>query len=421
VHPQRQYLGYLSRLALRQIKDKRNLIEIKGSFLFADLSGFTTMSDKLSASGRLGSEELASAINNIFDPMLEIIFSCGGDVIKFGGDAVLVLFAGKDHAERAASCGFWLLENIGSSRKISTSVGDFPIAIHIGISCGSALSAIVGGEGGRYDHLFCGPDVSLAYAAVDEAGCGELLLAENCHAYLETSLIGISSDRRFLKMGKPADSPTQYAKDNQKAIDIGYLRLKPFLPAGLWDKITLASNGKIEGEHRHITSMFVGIDGWHQNLVSRVVGCGGYYKLINKHIVELFAITEKYGGNIVRLDLTDAGERALVLFGAPVLRENAPVDALKAALEMKKITNEISQALPKPLKIKIGVNSGISYVGDVGGSFRREYTAMGKEVNLAARLTAKAGWGEIIAGPVTLEAAGEFFKTEVRHFLLERN
>ena len=414
MHPESQSLGYLSRLALQQVRDERNLIEIRGSFLFADLSGFTAMSDRLSASGRLGSEELASTINKIFDPLLEIIFSYGGDVVKFGGDAVLALFDGNNHTARAASCGFSLLKSIGPSCKVSTSVGDFAIAIHIGISGGSALSAIVGGEGGRYDHLFCGPDVSLACAAADEAGSGELLLAENCKVYLENSPIEISSDKRFLSIKKPAESLAQPAEDNRKMIDLGQSRLKPFLPAGLWEKIAIAANGRIEGEHRHITTMFMGIDGWHNNLVSQGDNRGGYYRFINKHIVELFAVTEKYGGNIVRLDLTDIGERTLVLFGAPVLRENAPVDALKAALEMRKITDEISQALPKPLKIKIGINSGISYVGDVGGSFRREYTPMGKGVNLAARLMAKADWGEIIAGPVTLEAARGFFRTEVK-------
>jgi class 3 adenylate cyclase/tetratricopeptide (TPR) repeat protein len=414
VYPQCQCLGYLSRLAIRQIKEKRNLIEIRGSFLFADLSGFTAMSDRLSASGRLGSEELASAINRIFDPLLEIIFSYDGDVIKFGGDAVLVLFAGEDHAYRAAECGFSLLESIGTSDKVTTSVGDFPIAVHIGISCGSALSAIVGSNEGRCDHLFCGPDVSLAYAAADRAAAGELLVTENCLPYLKTCAGHISAAGRFLRMNKPADNHNQCAIHDDEAIDIEYSHTKPFLAAGLWEKITLSSDGKIEGEHRHITTMFIGIDGWHKNLVSRDVNRGGYYGPVNDHIVHLFSITEKYGGNIVRLDLTDAGEKALVLFGAPVLRENAPVDALRAALEMKKTTIDISRALPELLKIRIGINSGISYVGDVGGSLRREYTAMGKEVNLAARLMTKADWGEIIAGPATLEMAGKLFRTEVK-------
>lgn len=372
------------------------------------------MSDRLSASGRLGAEELASAINRIFDPLLEIIFSYGGDVIKFGGDAVLVLFAGEGHGKRAAECGFSLLESVGTSGKVSTSAGDFPIAVHIGVSCGSALSAIVGSDNGRRDHLFCGPDVSLAYAAADRAAAGELLVTENCLPHLKTFVGHTSSAGCFQRIDKPADRCNQCAVHGNETIDIEHSRVRPFLPAGLWEKMILASDGKIEGEHRHITTMFIGIDGWHKNLVSRDVDRGGCYGPVNDHIVRLFAITEKYGGNFVRLDLTDESEKALVLFGAPVLRESAPVDALRAALEMKKTTIEISRALPKPLKIRIGINSGISYVGDVGGSLRREYTAMGKEVNLAARLMAKADWGEIIAGPVTLKMAGKLFETETK-------
>jgi len=60
--------------------------------MFADITGFTAMSDRLSFSGRLGAEELATIINGVFDPLLDIVFSYGGDGIKFGGYAFLVRF-----------------------------------------------------------------------------------------------------------------------------------------------------------------------------------------------------------------------------------------------------------------------------------------------------------------------------------------
>ncbi len=374
--------------------------------MFADLSGFTAMSDKLSTLGRLGSEELASVINNIFDPLLEIIFAHGGDVIKFGGDSILVLFKGREHTKKAVVCGRALLTNIGLSCTVNTGVGQFPIGIHIGISRGEALSMITGKKGSRYDHLFCGPDVSLAFSASDSAGSGQLFATGECMEYLPKK-IGIKKGNSYRITGSLDWKPKPKANKSEFSTP-RFSSLKQFILPEFRERFT-GGQSKIDGEHRPLTTMFVGIDGWHKNLISRKGGNQSGYRKINDHIVGLFRITEKYGGNIVRLDISESGEKALVLFGAPVLRENAPSDSLRAALEIRDLTEEFSKSLPVSLKIKIGINSGTGYVGDVGGSYRREYTAMGRDVNLAARLMSKAGWGEIIVGAATSEAVkGEF-------------
>ncbi len=374
--------------------------------MYADLSGFTAMSDKLSVLGRLGSEELASVMNGIFDPLLDIIFSHGGDVIKFGGDSVLVLFRGREHTKKAVVCGLALLSNIGSSYQVKTSAGDFPMRIHIGISRGQALSVITGKKGSRYDHLFCGPDVSRAVAATDSAGSGRLFVTDSCVDYLPKG-IGLKKGKYYKITGSLNRGPRSKV-DTKDSLSPRFASLGQFILREFRERFSSGQSG-IDGEHRPLTTIFIGIDGWHKNLAAAGRGDRSIYRKINDHIVTLFQITEKYGGNIVRLDISETGEKALILFGAPVLRENAPSDALRAALEMVEVTKNYSKSLPAPLKIKIGVNSGSCYVGDVGGSFRREYTAMGKDVNLAARLMSKAHWGEIVAGPATLKAVeGEF-------------
>ena len=375
--------------------------------MYADLSGFTAMSDKLSVSGRLGSEELASAINSIFDPLLDIIFSYGGDVIKFGGDAVLALFKGKGHTRKAVDCGQALLAAIEPGFAIKTSAGKFPIRIHLGISRGKAFSMITGKRGSRYDHLFCGPDVSQAYAAADSAESGELFVTESCLNALPKSIGTKSGDYFWIKK-----SSGRARQARNKVVNRAFQAtsgLKQFMISGFWDRCAGKGQSGIEGEHRPLTIMFLGIDGWYSNLNASKGDNRSDYHKINDYIVELYKITEKFGGNIVRLDISESGEKVLVLFGAPILRENAPADSLRAAIEILEFTEQQSKNLAIPVKVKIGINSGVSYVGDVGGSYRREYTAMGKDVNLAARLMAKAAWGEIIAGENTLDAAGDGF------------
>ena len=60
--------------------------------LFADISGFTAMSEALAAPARAGTEELTDILNRYFEPMIALVQSFGGIIGKFGGDAMTVLF-----------------------------------------------------------------------------------------------------------------------------------------------------------------------------------------------------------------------------------------------------------------------------------------------------------------------------------------
>ncbi len=404
-------LGYFSRLFLHQAfgVKRRNLSNISGSFMFADLSGFTAMSDQLSVKGRSGAEELASMINSLFDPLLKIVFSHGGDVIKFGGDSVMVVFRGRKHTLRAYRCGSSLLGSLGQLFRVTTSAGEFPIAIHIGIADGRSISSIVGIRGKRQDHLICGPGPREAIEAAERAGPGEIYISRESLAKIDPGGDRGERRERFIKL-KPETTTVNKKSYRPGPLDLNRYSLDSFLIPGLGEMIGKSAQGAIDGEHRHITAMFIGVDGWWSNLSSRKGAAAEIYRKVNHHISELFRITERYGGNIARLDNSHGGERALVLFGAPVLRENAPSDAAAAAFEILNITEKISGSAARPLRIKIGINSGVSYVGDVGGSIRREYTAMGKEINLAARLMDHAEWGEIIAGENTVNACGTSLK-----------
>ena len=74
---------------------------LDGTLVFADISGFTAMTERLSRRGRIGAEEIVETLNRVFGPMLHIAASRGGELLKFGGDALLFLFRGDDHCEQA--------------------------------------------------------------------------------------------------------------------------------------------------------------------------------------------------------------------------------------------------------------------------------------------------------------------------------
>ena len=68
---------------------------VDGTLVFADVSGFTALTEKLSRRGRIGAEEIVETLNRVFGPMLRIAGTRGGELLKFGGDALLFLFRGR--------------------------------------------------------------------------------------------------------------------------------------------------------------------------------------------------------------------------------------------------------------------------------------------------------------------------------------
>ncbi len=75
-----------------------------GTFMFADVSGFTALSEKLQREGGSeGIEILTEVINDFFARMLEILAKSNGQLLKFAGDALLIFFPGDGRNRRNAA------------------------------------------------------------------------------------------------------------------------------------------------------------------------------------------------------------------------------------------------------------------------------------------------------------------------------
>src|SRR6056297_225216 len=94
--PQTGIGSYVPELVRRWPESDPPHRRVEGALVSADISGFTALSERLAAYGREGAEELTLLLNQCFGGMIEIIDAYGGDVLKFGGDALLVLFDGDD-------------------------------------------------------------------------------------------------------------------------------------------------------------------------------------------------------------------------------------------------------------------------------------------------------------------------------------
>jgi class 3 adenylate cyclase/tetratricopeptide (TPR) repeat protein len=108
------------------------------------------------------------------------------------------------------------------------------------------------------------------------------------------------------------------------------------------------------------------------------------------------------------------GDGFMALFGAPLAHGNDAVRALRAALRIRERTAGYSRTAAAryglPLALRIGVHTGIVWVGSIGSDLRRDYTAEGATVGIAARLQELASPGQILLTKQTAGQAQPFFE-----------
>src|SRR5688572_11169411 len=83
---------YVPRLTIDWLRTAPHEIarELDGTMAFVDISGFTAMSERLAGRGKAGAEEVNEVMNATFARLLDVAYSYGGGLLKFGGDALLL-------------------------------------------------------------------------------------------------------------------------------------------------------------------------------------------------------------------------------------------------------------------------------------------------------------------------------------------
>jgi adenylate cyclase len=128
--------------------------------------------------------------------------------------------------------------------------------------------------------------------------------------------------------------------------------------------------------------------------------------LLNDYLTRVTDAVIRHGGHLNKF----AGDEAMAVFGAPLADSNHAEAAVKAALEIQRSVAE-SDAKGREdhfrLRVGIGINSGEVVAGNLGSSKKMEYTVIGDNVNVAARLTSIARGGEILITKRTYDAIQE--------------
>ncbi len=372
---------------------------VEGSLVFIDVSGFTALSERLAEKGRIGAEEVAGVLNSTFTELLTIATSLGGDLLKFGGDALLLLFTGPDHPIRSASAAHSMRSRLRTVGHVDTPAGKVRLGMSVGVHSGHIDLFMVGDV--HRELIVAGPSASTVVEMEGTADRGEILVSTGTAAALDARLLGdAKGNGRFLARSPHIDA---IAMDARPAIGLA----EPFVPVAL-RKVVATPAG--DGEHRIMTVGFIHFTGTDELIAAD--GPEALWTELNTLVAASQNAAAAFGVAFLASDIDGDGGKLILTAGAPMTTGSDEEQMLRAT----RMILDTHEGLP----IQVGVNRGPAFAGDVGAPFRRTYTVIGDAVNLSARVMARAEPGELLATEPVLENSAALFELrELEPFMVK--
>jgi len=408
----------LSDTALRRLEavhssGQPDMEVMPGAIVFCDISGFTKF---IEASNN--AEESTTTINTLLSMVVRLTYHCGGDVLKFAGDAVLVLFSGGGELEdalayRAVAFSLKLLEFVAQYNQTE-------LQMHLGVGVGNVSSLHVGGLANRWEHVVAGP-VLAQIRCVDLANSGEVCVSYEAWEHIRDDVlcreVGPGGGYFVVSRLHVAEHLSSHVIKDITFEELGgrtstMTRDQATLAANYVPKqiVSLLNSGHTEFicEFRRVTVLFI-------NLANLEINHEGSLDRLNDVVNIIFTQLQHFEGTLRQLIIDDKGTVAILCFGLRPAHPDDPVRAVHTALNIQReIRSSGSGIVPS-----IGVTTGRTYCALVGNTTRAEYACVGSSVNMSARLMGKAK-GRVLCDEHTYKPCiGRIAFQEPEHMMLK--
>ncbi len=155
---------------------------VEASVLFIDICGFTAISERESA------DTVVKLVNRYFDVMVKEIIAQDGHVDKFMGDAVMAVFRGEYHLDRAIEAGLAVRTQVATLEDNLPNHPNYHPQVAIGINTGEMVSGNIGSKTlRRLDYTVIGDAVNLAQRLQTAARAGQVVITEGAHEQVAES------------------------------------------------------------------------------------------------------------------------------------------------------------------------------------------------------------------------------------------
>ena len=394
--------SYVTALAARRLVGRHKpLREPEGeqfvtAVLFADISGFTALTERLAQTGPGGVEELTELLNGCFGDLVQLVVDHGGDVVKFAGDALLALWPADEDlpavTARAARCGLEMQRILHASELAAGT----HLSVRVGVGAGQVSAAHLGGVLGRWEFVVGGPAVTQTCGAEQLARPGDVVLSPEALDQVRDLCAGQqvpAGTGQAVALRVTGVQPLAAATPlvSAAAVQAAGVGLRGYVPGAILARLDAGQSAWLS-ELRHISVLFLRLPDLDDITPAAL-------RQANDLVREVQETLYVYEGSVNKLGVDDKGTTMVAAFGLPpVVHEDDPVRAVRAALGIQ------AQLHGHGVRHAIGIATGRAFCGSVGSNLRREYTMIGGVVNLAARLMQTA-LDDVVCDTATRQAA----------------
>jgi class 3 adenylate cyclase/tetratricopeptide (TPR) repeat protein len=365
---------------------------VDGSLVFFDITGFTPLTERLARKGREGAEELSNLLDTVFGRLLMGAEDEGGDLLKWGGDALLLLFDGPDHARRAARAALGLQRALAQMGRAKTSIGRVVLHASAAVESGPIDLVLAGNPAVHRELVVLGPTATSVTVLEHAAGKGEVLVGDATAEAVGASAIRPRAGWGHLLVGAPATPSNPQQPEPPPDPEV----LEQLLPPQLRDYLSQSSR---EPEHRTIAVAFVCFD--HTDALLAEEGPRALTTAIDEALQIVQNAAAAHDICFLGTDVDVDGGKIILLGGAP----------RSAGDDTDRLLTAVWEAVRRAgrLPLRAGVAHGRVFTGDTGSPTRRTYSIKGDAVNLAARLAAYADLGSILMAADVLDHTRRYY------------
>ncbi|MDJ0497867.1 MAG: adenylate/guanylate cyclase domain-containing protein, partial [Acidimicrobiia bacterium] len=380
--------------------------KVQGAGLFADISGFTPLTEALAdeLGAQRGAEELVANLNRILAAIIEDLHRFGGEVIYFSGDAITCWLDGDD-GTRATACALEMQQTMARVGVVKPAAGgEVVLSLKAAVAVGEARRFVVGDPSLQLMDVLAGSLIDDLAAAEQMAEKGEVVLAESALAslarHVTTQEIRTDQESHFgvitaLNVEVADDEPPTGLEE--VSADIARQWLLPTV----YERLA-SGDGAFFAELRSVFPMFIRFGGIDFDSDPAAADKLDQFVRRAQHVLD------DYGGNLLQLTLGDKGAYLYGVFGSPRVHEDEATRSVAAALDLQALADTTAAK-----DIQIGISTGRVLSGTCGHPLRRTFACLGDPVNLAARLMSKAPVrGVLVTGEVVEGADGKFLWKE---------
>jgi predicted ATPase/class 3 adenylate cyclase len=384
---------YVPRLVIDWLRHTPDAMhrEVEATLVFVDISGFTALTERLAKKGKVGAEIMRDTLDGVFTALLDEAYDWGAGLLKWGGDALLLMFDGPGHPERAARAAWEMQRTIDRVGRIHASGGTVVLRMSVGIGTGTFHFFMAGSV--HRELLIAGPAMSDTLVMEGIADAGEIGLTPNLAAMLDPAIVGGPKLTTILLAGPPD-------VERGRAPDVGDVRnldIPGCIPVAARAHVLLRRS---EAEHRTITAAF--IDLMETDRLLAEVGPDAVAVGLDERIRAIEEAALRYEVPFYETDVGKSSVKALLTAGAP---SSTGHDEERMLRTLREVMDQ-----PGLVPMRVGVNTGKVFTGDFGPPYRRAYRVFGDAINTAARVMAKADAGQILSTEIVLDRSRTIFE-----------